>query len=126
MVLRTSSSEPPSEDEGSANESVPLDSPRPSPAQQLSGQQRQAQQPQPQLPQQPLRSPTRTTIEVEASSGAEDDGGTLRIKDLDTGREMQIKQACPLKSSSELCCSLSAEHGPAGRPLHAQTWHAQV
>ena len=88
MVLSTSGSEAASEEEGSANESVPLDSPRPSPAQLPAGQLQQAQQ-------QMARSPPRTTIEVEAGSAMDDDGGTLRIKDLDTGREMQIKQAWP-------------------------------
>ena len=82
MVLRTSSSEAASEEERSADESIPLDSPRPSPAHQI------AQQQHPQT-----RSPPRTSIEVENGSGPDDDGGTLRIKDLDTGREMQIKQA---------------------------------
>ena len=93
MVLSTSGSEAASEEEGSANESVPLDSPRPSPAQLPAGQLHQAQQ-------QTARSPPRTTIEVEAGSAMDDDGGTLRIKDLDTGREIQIKQARPWRANS--------------------------
>ena len=39
-------------------------------------------------------SPRGAALNVQASSSwQEDDGGTLRIKDLDTGWEMQVKQA---------------------------------